>query len=108
MRWGRRLQEFFPVINFLSAISGPRWIILKIIGGTEKSTSEIYEELISKYNLSMPRSVLYYHLGELERIGIIEVKGYKETGKGGAPEKIWVLKVRKIVIDIVSGAISIE
>lgn len=107
-RWGRRFPEFPPLINFLGILGGPRWIILRIIGDSEKTTSEIYEEIINKYGLAIPRSVLYYHLGELERMGIIEVKGYRETGKGGAPEKIWALKVKRIMIDIVSGAVSME
>jgi len=42
---------------------------------------------------------LYYHLSELKKAGIIEVAGYKEEG-GGAPEKIWRLKSRRTVIDL--------
>jgi len=47
----------------------------------------------------MSASCLYYHLSELKKAGIIAVAGYKEEG-GGAPEKIWRLKSRRIVIDL--------
>ena len=44
---------------------------------------------------------LYYHLSELKNAGIIEVVEYREEG-GGAPEKIWRLKKKKITIDLLS------
>jgi len=94
---------------FLRAIAGgPRWGILRILSEGNKTTSEIYDALISRYGLSMPRSLLYYHLDSLESMGIIELVGYRETGKGGAPEKIWRLKIRRVVIDIIEGKISVE
>ena len=46
-------------------------------------------------------SGLYYHLSELKNAGIIEVVEYREKG-GGAPEKIWRLKKKKITIDLLS------
>jgi predicted ArsR family transcriptional regulator len=45
---------------------------------------------------------LYYHLSELKKAGVIEVAGYKDEG-GGAPEKVWRLKSRRIVIDLLEG-----
>jgi hypothetical protein len=33
--------------------------------------------------------------------------GYREVG-GGAPEKTWRLKARKICVDIVTGEVSME
>ena len=100
--------EFGQVMGFLGAISGPRWLILRVLGDREMTTSEIYGEFVAKYGYAMPRSLLYYHLGELERMGIIEMVGYRETGKGGAPEKVWRLKIRRIVIDILRGKITVE
>ncbi len=94
--------------NFLAAFTGIRWAILRIIGDREKSTSEIFRELAMNYGVSIPRSLLYYHLSELERMGIIEVSGYRETGKGGAPEKVWRVTIRRVVIDILSGQIIKE
>lgn len=46
-------------------------------------------------------SGLYYHLSELKNAGMIEVVEYREEG-GGAPEKIWRLKKKKITIDLLS------
>jgi hypothetical protein len=43
----------------------------------------------------------------LEDAGIIEMAGYREEG-GGAPEKLWRLKVRRIGIDLVTGEIFRE
>ena len=48
----------------------------------------------------MGKSGLYYHLSELKSAGIIEVAGYVEEG-GGAPEKVWKLRMKRIVIDLV-------
>ena len=42
---------------------------------------------------------LYYHLSALREAGIIEVAGYRE-GTGGIPEKVWRLRTRRIVIDL--------
>ena len=105
-RWRRRCWGNYQN-QFLVAFTGIRWAILRAIGNGQKSTSEIYSELVASYG-DMPRSLLYYHLGELEKMGIIEVVGYRETGKGGAPEKIWRVAVRRIVIDILSGQILME
>jgi len=42
---------------------------------------------------------LYYHLSALKSAEIIELASYKEV-KGGTPEKVWKLKTRRIVIDL--------
>jgi len=107
--WGRWRWRIPGVdLGIVGAISGPRWLILRIIGDKEKATSDIYDELARVYGIAIPRTVLYYHLSELERLGVIEVAGYRETGKGGAPEKVWRLRIARIIIDIVSGEIRIE
>jgi DNA-binding transcriptional ArsR family regulator len=87
-------------------ISEPRWTIIKIIGNETKGTNEIYDEL-EKWGFAIPRSTLYYHLSSLENEGIIEMAGYREEG-GGAPEKLWKLKVKKICMDLISGEIVEE
>ena len=75
-----------------------RWVIIRIIGEGEKSSGEILDELRHEGE-DLARSSLYYHLSELEKSDIIELSKYRETG-GGAPEKIWRLKTRKINIDL--------
>ncbi len=74
-----------------------RWMIIGCIGEGEKSTKEIQEHLEKEIEMTLP--CLYYHLSELRKAGIIEVAGYKEE-KGGAPEKLWRLRSRRIVIDL--------
>jgi len=64
----------------------------------EKSTGEIFEEL-TKSGESISKSGLYYHLSELEKVGIIELAMYCEAG-GGAPEKVWRLKTKEIKISL--------
>lgn len=109
MRWGRAHPELSKIMMFLRTLAGgPRWAIIRIISDGEKSTSEIYNELVARYGFLMPRSLLYYHLDGLEKMGIIEMVRYQETGKGGAPEKVWRLKIRKVVIDLLSGTINLE
>ncbi|MDV3103512.1 helix-turn-helix domain-containing protein [Thermococcus waiotapuensis] len=84
----------------------PRRSIIKILSEGVKGTNEIYGTL-KGFGFEMPRSTLYYHLSALEDAGIIEVAGYREEG-GGAPEKLWKLKVRKIGIDLVTGEVFKE
>ena len=79
-----------------------RWKILKIIGRNLRSTREIYDALTNS-GVTISMSGLYYHLSELHRAGIIEVAEYREVG-GGAPEKVWKLKKKRIVIDLLEEA----
>ena len=85
--------------KYVNALHCPtRWIIIRFIGEGKKSTKEIYDFLL-KNNENITSSGLYYHLSELKNAGIIEVAKYKEEG-GGAPEKIWKLKTKKIEINL--------
>ena len=77
-----------------------RWLIINFIGEGTKSTKEIYEHLVDK--VSLTPSGLYYHLSELKSGEIIEVAEYKEEGKG-APQKVWRLKKKKVVIDLLNA-----
>jgi ArsR family transcriptional regulator, cadmium/lead-responsive transcriptional repressor len=70
-----------------------RWIIIRLIGDSTKSTNEIFEGL-QKTREGISKSGLYYHLSEMEKAEIIELAEYREVG-GGAPEKVWKLKQRK-------------
>lgn len=85
--------------NFVRALRFPtRWLIIEYIGEGSRSTKEIYDHLIEKGE-QLTKSGLYYHLSELKNADIIEVAEYIEEG-GGAPEKIWKLRIKKIVIDL--------
>ena len=48
---------------------------------------------------ALPLAGLYYHLSALKRAEIIELASYREV-KGGTPEKVWKLKILRIVIDL--------
>ncbi len=83
----------------LKALRVPtRWKIVEFIGEEEKRTEEIFASL-NEDEGKVTKSALYYHLAELKGADIIELAGYREEG-GGAPEKIWKLKTRKIEIDL--------
>ena len=95
-------QKWLKLRNFVKALRFPtRWLIIRYIGDGSKSTKEIYEYLLQRGE-RITKSGLYYHLSELKNAGIIEVAGYIEEG-GGAPEKVWKLKTKKIVIDLIGG-----
>jgi len=100
----RNLKSLMMMLKPLMA--EPRRSIIKILGEGVKGTNEIYQALQER-GLNMPRSTLYYHLSALEDMRIIEMAGYREEG-GGAPEKLWRLKVRKVGIDLVTGEIFKE
>jgi len=92
LKW-RRLRNFVRALRFPT-----RWLIIEYIGESSRSTGEIYGHLVEKGE-QITKSGLYYHLSELRNADIIEVAQYVEEG-GGAPEKVWKLKTKKIVIDL--------
>ena len=106
-----RMQE---LVRYIKALHCPtRWTIIDFIGDGSKSTKEIYEYLIG-YGEKLTFSGLYYHLSELNHADIIEVSEYRESGRG-APEKVWKLKTKRIVIELLdkqenppSGRIYLE
>jgi len=88
-----------PLAKYIRALHCPtRWVIIRFIGNGKKSTKEIHD-FLSENNEGMTPSGLYFHLSELKKAGIIGVAEYKEKG-GGAPEKVWKLKRKSIVIDL--------
>ena len=94
--------KWFKLRRFLGALRfHTRWLIIEYIGEEKRSTEDIYNYLI-KNGEELTRSGLYYHLSELKNVGIIEVAEYLEEGRG-APEKIWKLKTRRIIIDLLEG-----
>lgn len=95
------LKEFGQFQKYFKALHCPtRWLIIRSIGNETKSSNEILREL-KKAGQSLSRSGLYYHLSELEEADIIELAEYRETG-GGAPEKIWRLKIKEIKINLLA------
>lgn len=94
---GERLRTLLRALH-----CSTRWVIIECIGEGAKSTKEI-QECLRAHEEVMTAPCLYYHLAELKKAGILGVSGYKEEG-GGAPEKIWSLKSRHIVIDLLEGA----
>lgn len=92
----RRFQRYFRALHCPT-----RWTIIRIIGEKEKGSGEILEGLKATGE-GLARSSLYYHLSELEKAGIIAMARYREVG-GGAPEKVWRLKTRKIKIDLLDS-----
>ena len=93
----RKFQKYFRALH-----CPIRWTIIRIIGNEEKSSGEILEGL-KQAGEELARSSLYYHLSELEEAGIIELAGYREEG-GGAPEKIWRLKMKEIHVNLLEDA----
>jgi predicted transcriptional regulator len=75
-----------------------RWEIIRLLCEKELSTSEISIHLKRRFG-SVGKQNLYYHLSELSSSGIIEVSDYREE-RGGAPEKVWHLKIHRLIIDL--------
>ncbi|MBY9010312.1 MAG: hypothetical protein KGD74_10650 [Candidatus Lokiarchaeota archaeon] len=93
-----------------------RWVLIDILRDGPKSSMEIYEHLknVSENiennnqchgmcgkgdfkNLQKPK--LYYHLRELESVGIIK-SDYKPSESKRAPEKVWKLNMEKLTINL--------
>ncbi len=86
--------------NFVRALRFPtRWLIIEFIGEGNRSSNEIHDYLAKKGE-ELTKSGLYYHLSELKSANIIETAKYIE--RSGAPEKVWKLKTKKIVIDLLN------
>jgi DNA-binding transcriptional ArsR family regulator len=104
MRDKMLMKDIMTRLKFV--LSEPKRSILEILESGVKGTNEIYEELNAR-GFAIPRSTVYYHLSALADAGIIEMAGYREVG-GGAPEKTWRLKARKICINIITSEVSME
>lgn len=96
---------------------GIRWKIIDILKDGTKSSDEIFQ-IINNSKGKMPENPkeckgqcnndivkelkkpsLYYHLRELESVGIIELDEYKPSKEGRAPEKVWKLNIEKLTIN---------
>lgn len=88
-----RLRNFVRALRFST-----RWTIIEFLGEQTRTTSEIFTYVIESGE-KLTKQGLYYHISELKKADIVEVAGYREEG-GGAPEKIWKLKTKRIVFDL--------
>ncbi len=96
-----------------------RWDIIEILRDGPKSSDEIFNRLVSNEennpNSQKPncegqclegkgkdikKPTLYYHLRELEAVGIISVDQLKPSEHGRAPEKVWKLNTEKLIINL--------
>ncbi|MFQ6126940.1 MAG: helix-turn-helix domain-containing protein [Candidatus Heimdallarchaeota archaeon] len=93
----KRFQKYFRALHCPT-----RWIILRLLGDTTKSSGELFEGL-TKVGEGLSKSGFYYHLSELEAADIIELVEYRESG-GGAPTKVWRLKTKEIKINLLEVA----
>ncbi|TFG09106.1 MAG: hypothetical protein EU539_00275 [Promethearchaeota archaeon] len=95
-----------------------RWIIIDILKDGPKTSNEIFKAL-EKYEediknktpknckhlclkgkgRDIQKPTLYYHLRELESVGIIEVAKTKPSKKKKAPIKVWKLNIEKLTIN---------
>lgn len=95
-----------------------RWVIIDILKEEPKTSTEIfnalkeYEEDIKNrknpnckhlclkgHGRDIQKPTLYYHLRELESVGIIEVAKTKPSKQKKAPIKVWKLNIEKLTIN---------
>ena len=94
---------------------GIRWKIIEILQNGPKSSDEIFQFLTENSSFpdrnpekchgqcgqdfyeNLKKPSLYYHLRELESVGIIELEEFKPSSR--APEKVWKLNMDKLIIN---------
>ena len=95
-----------------------RWIIVEFLRSGPKTSDKIFQYLINesdklknkvknckgKCNGTIKRKLnkpaLYYHLWQLEDIGIIQLDVFKPSEHGRALEKVWKLNIGKVTINL--------
>ena len=110
--------DLTDISNYIRALHCEvRWRIIEILREGSKSSEEIFNILIkntepmlnnpkechgeckAKTVKKLKKPSLYYHLRELEKVGIIELDEYKPSKDNRAPEKVWKLNVDKLIIN---------
>ncbi len=93
-----------------------RWVLIDILRDGPQSSDEIFNHLKSvsekiEGNIQchgmcgkgdfkdLRKPSLYYHLRELERVGIIK-SDYKPSESKRAPEKVWELNLDRLTINL--------
>ncbi len=97
-------ENFRRFRKIVKALHCPtRWLIIECLKDREMSTRELLDCLLEKEKVTM--TALYYHLSELKNAGIVEISGYIEE-KGGAPQKVWRLRLKKVEIPLVDDDVG--
>ncbi|MFX1279083.1 MAG: hypothetical protein ACFFA3_06675 [Promethearchaeota archaeon] len=94
---------------------GIRWEIIDYLKNGSKSSEEIFQYLTElrekvqshmaeckgnchkEFKNEIKKQNVYYHLRELEKVGIIVLDEYKPSER--APEKVWKLNYDKLIIN---------
>ncbi len=94
-----------------------RWDIIEVLKSGPKSSDEIFQKIIETKDhsndnicegqceaghpkdLKKHKAKLYYHLRELNSVGIIDLEEYRPSESGRAPEKVWKLNLEKVTIN---------
>ncbi len=85
---------------FIKALHCPtRWKIIEFLETGSKSSDEINDYLIQN-DMELKKPALYYHLRELEAVGIIKLEEYIPSDKNRAPKKIWKLNIKQLNIKL--------
>ena len=112
--------DISEIANYVKVLHcGIRWKIIEILQEGSKSSDEIFK-ILKESNPSadknpeqcqgqckqdsyenLKKHSLYYHLRELESVGIIELDTYKPSEENRAPEKVWKLNLDKLVINFI-------
>lgn len=110
--------DISEIANYVKALHcGIRWKLIEILQDGPKSSDEIFQ-ILTESNLSsdnnpkecqgrcnqdsyedLKKPSFYYHLRELEKVGIIELDKYQPSKEGRAPEKVWKLNIDKLIIN---------
>ena len=104
------ISEIEPYIKALNCET--RWQIIESLREGPQSSDDIFNYIHSlrenikgcKNNCKilkiLKKPALYYHLRELESVGIIKLEKFKPSEQNRAPEKIWTLNLDKLTIKL--------
>ncbi len=112
--------NFLELKSYIKALHCPiRWDIIELLKDGPKSSEEIFNILVNNEGIDkesinrkcngqcknknkndIKKPTLYYHLRELEAVGIIKIKTLKASEYKRAPEKVWKLNIEKLIINL--------
>ena len=110
--------DLSEISNYVKALHCEiRWRIIEILRKGSMSSDGIFKILTKNKDeilnnpkechgkckedtvIKLKKPSLYYHLRELEKVGIIELDEYKPSKDNRAPEKVWKLNMDKLIIN---------
>lgn len=92
--------DITQIAPFIRALHCPtRWKLIEYLQDGPKSSDEIFEFLIQESE-KIKKPALYYHLRELEAVGIIALEEYIPSEQKRAPKKVWRLNMDKLSINL--------